>query len=113
MLGIAFDRTDQQKLASELQLAKQQAEEAHQMKKQWLANLRHDVRTPLTGILGFAKIIGQETQDSKVKDYTDNLMAAAQALLALFNRLLDSVKFLLGKCPFCGASLPANKPLHR
>ena len=37
--------------------------------------MRHDMRTPLTGIVGFSDIIQTEAQSPIVKEYAENLVA--------------------------------------
>ncbi|MFQ9489872.1 MAG: histidine kinase dimerization/phospho-acceptor domain-containing protein [Bilophila wadsworthia] len=43
---------------------KELAEAANRTKSAFLANMTHDMRTPLTGILGMTELLERETQDS-------------------------------------------------
>lgn len=61
--------------------------------------MRHDIRTPLTGIVGFAEIIKKESKEVQVKEYTDNLIAASHMLLEFLNSILEAVKVLTGEMP--------------
>ena len=54
--------------------------------------MRHDIRTPLTGIVGFANIIADEAKDPKIKEYAENLTASSNALHDLLNEILEIIR---------------------
>lgn len=99
VLGISFDITERKKLEAELKVAYKMAEDASQVKSEFLKHMRHDIRTPLSGILGFSEIIKRESSNTKVREYTDNLKAATQALLDFLNNMLDIVNISCGEIP--------------
>jgi PAS domain S-box-containing protein len=99
VLGIYTDITERKQQEKELTLAKERAEAANQAKTEFLENMRHDIRTPLTGIIGFAKIIQDEAKSPKIEEYTDNLTASSQALLDLLNEVLETVSVTSGEIP--------------
>ncbi len=90
-------RIAQKEAERELQKAKEAAEAANQAKTEFLENMRHDIRTPLTGIVGFAQIIKEETKDKKIKEYADNLTASGETLLEFLNEILDAVRLTSGE----------------
>ncbi|KTD36801.1 sensory box histidine kinase/response regulator [Legionella nautarum] len=61
MLGISTEITDRKKMEDELKLAKDAAEAGDRAKTEFLANMRHDIRTPLSGIVGFSEILKTES----------------------------------------------------
>ena len=51
------DNTELKKANEELQLAKEKAEEASQLKSQFVSTITHELRTPLYGVIGITNII--------------------------------------------------------
>lgn len=100
VLGIATDITDRKKTEEDLLKAKEEAEKANHAKTEFLQNMRHDLRTPITGISGFANIIKEEVQDPQIKEYADNIIASGDALLDVVNEILEAVHFDSGEIPF-------------
>ncbi len=99
LVGISFDITDRKKSEEDLMIAKEQAEAANRAKTEFLENIRHDIRTPLTGIVGFARLIQKEAISEKTKGYADQLVAATTALLDFQNEILDAIKVTTGFVP--------------
>jgi CheY-like chemotaxis protein len=59
------------------------------LKTQFLASLNHEVRTPLTGILGMTDLLLETPLDEEQKDYLATVRICADDLLALFNKTLE------------------------
>lgn len=66
---------------------KELAEAANRMKSAFLANMTHDMRTPLTGILGMSELLERETRDSRHRYLLANLREATDSLL----RVVDGI----------------------
>ncbi len=99
VLGISIDITDRKRTEAELKEAKDRAEAANVAKTEFLENMRHDIRTPLAGITGFASIISDEVNDPKIKEYVENLKASSDALLNLLNEILEFIEINSNKIP--------------
>ncbi|MDX2164129.1 MAG: response regulator [Gammaproteobacteria bacterium] len=99
IVGISIDITERKKIEQQLVLAKEKAEDANKAKTIFLENMRHDIRTPLIGITGFANLIAQQSTDPKIKEYADNLSSSSEALLDLLNEILDIIKINSGEIP--------------
>lgn len=90
--GVAIDITEEKKTEEALQRAKEQAEAANKAKTEFLANMRHDFRTPFVGILGMAQLLESEEQDLKKKEGLSCITQSAQALLDQLNEILEFIQ---------------------
>ncbi|WP_298624433.1 response regulator [uncultured Legionella sp.] len=93
--GVAGISTD----ISELLLEKEKAEVANRAKTEFLENMRHDIRTPLTGIVGFADLLKMESDNPLIKEYSENLVASSHALLDLLDEVLEAIPVSSGEIP--------------
>ncbi|MFC1617009.1 response regulator [Candidatus Margulisiibacteriota bacterium] len=95
------DRTSQLELLNqELKKAKEMAEAASEFKTQFLANVTHDLRTPLHVILGLNEALQKHEyvkQHEDLKEPVDIVKLNARKLLTLVNDLLDLNKIKSGK----------------
>ena len=71
--------------------------QAAEMKTQFLANMSHDIRTPLNAILGFNEVILRISKEEKIKTYATNIQAAGKTLKDIINSILDITKIESGK----------------
>lgn len=99
IMGITTDITIQKELEEDLRLSKKSAENANQAKTEFLANMRHDIRTSLSGIIGFSEILKQKLSDPKFKEYAQNLVVSAQSLHVLMDEILESIIVSTGEIP--------------
>lgn len=112
LVGNSLDITDRKLKEEELRKAKENAEAATKIKIEFLDNMRHNIRTPLMGISGFADIIKQEVTDPKIKEYADNLMASSHALMDLLNGILEAIKVSSGEIPLLKKKFSLYKKLQ-
>lgn len=106
VIGISMDITEKKKVEEllkkrhqELKKAKEAAEAANQAKTEFLSNMRHDIRTPLSGIIGFSELLKSESKETHIKEYADNLVASSHALLHLMDEVLEAVRVGSGEIP--------------
>ncbi len=113
VIQILEDLTHRKQAEEALAEAHKQAQEASQLKTQLLANVSHDMRTPLGSILGYtemlqAGIYGDLSQEQMKA--TTNIIDSGSQMLLFINDLinqaqLDSGKVVLNMQPFAPASL--------
>jgi signal transduction histidine kinase len=88
-----------QTLNQELETAGAQLAEANTIKDEFLAQVSHDLRTPLNSILSFTKMVldGLCTDAEEEKEVLRDVFSSAQLLLRLVNDLLDISSIEAGK----------------
>jgi len=72
--------------------AKEAADAATSAKSQFLANVTHELRTPLSGIIGMAGLLRSTRLNGQQLEYVDAVKQSADSLLKLVNDLLDFSK---------------------
>jgi two-component system sensor histidine kinase/response regulator len=78
-------------------VAKEIAERANKAKSEFLANISHEIRTPINAIMGFTQITLNTTLTNEQLDYLTQVYSSSEALLAIINDLLDISKIEAGK----------------
>jgi len=92
VLGLSVDITDFEKLQKELLIAKENAEVASQAKSDFIDNMSHDIRTPLTAIIIMSDLLEQKAQNPDDRECANLINTSSQQLLALLNNILDMTK---------------------
>ncbi|KTD07032.1 PAS domain-containing hybrid sensor histidine kinase/response regulator [Legionella jamestowniensis] len=91
VLGIYIDITDRIKMERSLAKAKEQAEISNRAKTEFIANMSHDIRTPVGGIIGISKLMEERLEHPEDKQYAHWINESGQQLLSLLNSVLDIV----------------------
>ncbi|MFR3119130.1 MAG: hybrid sensor histidine kinase/response regulator [[Clostridium] symbiosum] len=83
---------------NELEKARQTALEANKAKSDFLANMSHDIRTPMNAIVGMTAIATAHMDDRKqVENCLRKITLSSKHLLGLINDVLDMSKIESGK----------------
>lgn len=89
--GVAIDVTEDSLRENALKMAKEAAEAANQAKDEFIRNMSHDIRTPLSGIIGMSSILEQAVLSAEEKEHAHMINISGEQLLALLNSVLDIV----------------------
>ena len=81
----------------ELIISKEMAESANKAKNEFLAKISHEMRTPLTPIIGYSRILAKEINDPSYKEKLEIVHTSGVKLLNFTNELLDFSKIESGK----------------
>lgn len=96
-IKVTRDLTEKRNYELELQQARDAAIEANKVKSQFVANISHEVRTPLAGVIGMAEVLKlDETLDEDQREAADHIFSSSHRLLSVLNDLLDFSKLEAG-----------------
>jgi PAS domain S-box-containing protein len=89
VMVIATDISQRKQVEEERRKAKEVAEAANRAKDEFLANMGHELRTPLSGIIGMSALLQDTQLDPQQRQYVRTVNRSARALLTIINDLLD------------------------
>ena len=83
-----------------MELAEQRrryAEQASAAKSEFLATMGHEIRTPMTGVLGMTELLLRTPLDTEQKSYAESIQRSGRVLLRLVNDSLDLARIEAGR----------------
>ncbi len=89
--GISVDITERKKMEEDLLQSKEKAKAANLAKSAFITNMSHDIRTPLSGIIGMADMLEKEGDSTKDREYGHTILETSDRLLSLLNDILEIV----------------------
>ncbi|HEX2188485.1 MAG TPA: PAS domain S-box protein [Longimicrobiaceae bacterium] len=89
LIGYSMDITERKQVETELQQAKEEAEQANRAKSEFLSRMSHELRTPMNSILGFGQILSRRGLPEDQQRAVDHILKAGRHLLNLINEVLD------------------------
>lgn len=88
-IAVKEDITERKKMEAELLEMKEKAEESSRVKSSLLANMSHEFRTPLNGILGFTRLLLEKSDDERDIDMLQKIVLSGQRLLNTLHSILE------------------------
>jgi PAS domain S-box-containing protein len=98
--GVGRDVTGRVNAECALADARDQAEAANRAKSRFLAMVSHEVRTPLTGILGMTDLLDDTMCSAEQATYLNAIRTSGETLLGLIDEILDFSKIEAGRLDF-------------
>ncbi len=95
--GVNYDITERKLAELALISAREAAEAANAAKSTFVANMSHEVRTPMNAIIGLAHLALKAEPTPRLREYLRKIQGSAQQLLGVLNDILDFSKIDAGK----------------
>ena len=103
-------RRDREQRA-ELELAAREAEAASLAKSEFLADISHEIRNPMNGIIGMTDLLLESPLDPDQREFAITVRRSAHTLLQIVNDLLDLSKIEAGKLELCDTDVDLRETL--
>lgn len=80
------------KVMEELERTKAEAEKANIAKTEFLYKISHEIKAPISIIMGYNEMVMNETREDKAASYAANIQAAGRTISTLINDILDFIR---------------------
>ncbi|KAJ9651205.1 hypothetical protein H2198_009507 [Neophaeococcomyces mojaviensis] len=103
VLGLTIDITDvraraELEVQNEVLIEKERAaKEASELKSRFVANISHELRTPIAGIIGMNDLLMESLSNEEQRYFSNNIRSSAAQLLTVINDVLDLSKIEAGR----------------
>lgn len=105
--------TELKEINQELREAKNKAEESDALKTAFLANISHEINTPLNGILGFADLLlDADISADQQTEYINNIIESGTRMQTIIKDILDASKIESNQITLNKTKTPLNKILN-
>ena len=89
---VFMDITERKRADQLMQQARDEAEANAQAKSEFVAMVSHEVRTPMNGVLGMARLLADSELDVDQSECVETIIASGESLLRIVDDLLDISK---------------------
>jgi two-component system, OmpR family, aerobic respiration control sensor histidine kinase ArcB len=97
-LVMAVDITEEKQREHELKIQKKKAEAANLAKTEFLQNMSHDVKTPLSGIIGCSELLTRYLPN-EMQEYSNAIHQSGKKLMDFFDSCIELSKMETGGIP--------------
>lgn len=112
LMGTHADISERKRIEAEGARARELAEQASQAKSDFLANISHEVRTPLNALMGLTRLLLDSPLNPEQKNWLDLMDNSAHALLDLLNDVLDLSRIEAGKLSIESVRFPLRNVIE-
>lgn len=88
---------DSKQLQAASSAASQAEESANRMKSEFIANINHEVRTPMNAIIGYTEMLANSELGPKEKRFVGIIHRSSMALVSIFNDIMELSKIDSGR----------------
>lgn len=95
LFGWWLNRRTSKQLAAKNELIakeKERAERSEAAKQQFLAMMSHEIRTPMNAIVGLSRLLVDDHQHKRAKEYAQAIRQSSEKLMVVLNDVLDQSK---------------------
>lgn len=97
LMGTLADIDERKRVETDIKRAREMAEQASRAKSEFLANISHEVRTPLNALMGLTRLLMESPLTPEQKNWLALMDSSAHALLSMLNDVLDLSRIEAGK----------------
>lgn len=88
-IGIARDITERKQAEIQLQQAQQASIDAARSKFEYIANINHEIRSPMNGVLSMINLLDGSGLSSEQREYVAQIHNSSSSLITIVNDILD------------------------
>ncbi len=108
-----YDITIYKITEKQLQITKDAADVANRAKSDFLANISHELRTPMNGIIGLSQLLVDTAEDEEAKELASAVTDSSRNLLILLNDILDLSKIEAGELTLEHIPFDIRRTVHQ
>jgi signal transduction histidine kinase/CheY-like chemotaxis protein len=97
IIGTSIDITERKQMEKDLKEAKIAAEASNRAKSEFIANMSHDVKTPLSGIVSMTGTLAKELEEPQQVDRVQTMHNSSKQLMSFFENCLEMVQMEVGE----------------
>ena len=97
VIGVNYDVTERRLAGDRIRVLAEAAEAASRAKSDFLAVMSHEIRNPLTAVLGMADLLAGEELSASQRDYVGAIRTSGRHLLSIINDILDFSRIEAGR----------------